>query len=173
MHDPRYDWCYLTDPDPGIGARQLQWPRGKVLGGSSALNGLLYVRGQPQDYDRWSEPGNAGWSFEDVLPYFKKSEDNERGSDDYHAVGGPQKVSDLRLRRPIAEHFIEAARECGIPLNGDFNGLNQEGVGYFQQTAYRGFRWSIARSFLRPVRHRDNLKVLTPAQATGLHFDGR
>jgi len=173
MHNPRFDWCYITDPDPGIADRQLQWPRGKVLGGSSALNGLLYIRGQPQDYDRWAELGNAGWSFEDVLPYFKKSEDNERGSDDYHAVGGPQKVSDLRLRRPIAEHFIEAARECGIPLNEDFNGLNQEGVGYFQQTAYRGLRWSTAKSFLRPARHRSNLKVITHAQVTALIMDGK
>ncbi len=154
MHDPRYDWCYLTDPDPGIGDRQLQWPRGKVLGGSSALNGLLYVRGQPQDYDRWAELGNTGWSFDDVLPYFKKSEDNERGVDQFHAVGGPQKVSDLRLRRPIAEHFVQAATECGIPLNEDYNGASQEGVGYFQQTAYRGLRWSTAKGFLRPARKR-------------------
>ncbi len=173
MHNPAFDWCYLTEPDPGIAGRQLQWPRGKVLGGSSALNGLLYVRGQPEDYDRWAELGNPGWAYADVLPYFKKSEDNERGADAYHGVGGPQKVSDLRLRRPIAEYFIQAATEIGIPRNDDYNGASQEGVGYFQQTAYRGFRWSTAKSFLRPARGRSNLKVLTNAQVTRLRLDGK
>jgi choline dehydrogenase len=165
MHNPAYDWCYHTEPDPGIADRCLQWPRGKVLGGSSALNGLLYVRGQPADYDRWAELGNPGWSYADVLPYFRKSEDNSRGADQYHGVGGPQKITDLRLRRPIAEHFIAAATEIGIPFNEDYNGAEQEGVGYFQQTAYRGFRWSTAKSFLRQAKNRPNLKVLTCAQA--------
>jgi choline dehydrogenase len=173
MHNPAFDWCYLTEPDPGIAGRRLQWPRGKVLGGSSALNGLLYVRGQSADYDRWAELGNPGWSFEDVLPYFKKSEDNQRGADHYHGVGGPQKVSDLRLRRPIAEHFIQAATEIGIPFNEDYNGEEQEGVGYFQQTAYNGFRWSTAKSFLRPAKSRSNLTVLTRAQVTRLVMDGK
>jgi choline dehydrogenase len=173
MHDPAYDWCYLTEPDPGIADRRLQWPRGKVLGGSSALNGLLYVRGQAEDYDRWAELGNPGWRFDDVLPYFKKSEDNSRGPDEYHGVGGPQKVSDLRLRRPIAEHFIKAATEIGIPFNEDYNGATQEGVAYFQQTAYQGFRWSTAKSFLRPAKGRPNLKIITNAQATGLVLDGK
>jgi choline dehydrogenase len=172
MHDPNLDWCYKTEPDPGIAGRSLQWPRGKVLGGSSSLNGLLYVRGQPEDYDRWAALGNNGWSFDEVLPYFKKSEDNERGSDEFHGVGGPQKVSDLRLRRPIAEHFIRAATEIGIPFNQDCNGVSQEGVGYFQQTASNGFRWSSAKSFLRPVKHRSNLKILTNAQVTRLLMDG-
>ncbi|MCP4387777.1 MAG: choline dehydrogenase [Gammaproteobacteria bacterium] len=173
MHNPAYDWCYLTEPDPGIAERCLQWPRGKVLGGSSALNGLLYVRGQPEDYDRWVELGNPGWSYDEVLPYFKKSEDNSRGADQFHGVGGPQKVSDLRLRRPIAEHFIQAATEIGIPFNEDYNGSEQEGVGYFQQTAYQGFRWSTARSFLRPAKNRPNLKVATRAQVTSLMMEGK
>ena len=173
MHNPGFDWCYLTEPDPGIAGRRLQWPRGKVLGGSSALNGLLYVRGQPEDYNRWAELGNPGWSFREVLPYFKKSEDNDRGADEFHGVGGLQKVSDLRLRRPIAEHFIQAATEIGIPFNEDYNGAEQEGVGYFQQTAYRGFRWSTAKSFLRPAKKRPNLRVLTNAQATGLILEGK
>ena len=160
MHNPATDWCYLTEPDPGIAGRRLQWPRGKVLGGSSSLNGLLYVRGQPEDYDRWAALGNPGWSFQEVLPYLKKSEDQERGADQYHGVGGPLKVSDLRLRRPIAEYFIQAATQVGIPLNHDYNGERQQGVGYFQQTAHKGFRWSTAKGFLRPARKRSNLTVM-------------
>lgn len=172
MHNPATDWCYKTEPDIGIACRSLQWPRGKVLGGSSSLNGLLYVRGQHADYDRWAALGNQGWSYRDVLPYFKKSEDQERGANAYHGVGGPLKVSDLRLRRPIADYFIEAATQCGIPRNDDCNGAEQEGVGYFQQTAYKGFRWSTAKGFLRPARKRPNLTVLTRAQTTRVLFDG-
>jgi choline dehydrogenase len=173
MHNPRTDWCYLTEPDDGIDGRQLQWPRGKVLGGSSSLNGLLYVRGQHEDYDRWAELGNEGWAFKDVLPYFKKSEDQEHGASPYHGVGGPLKVSDLRLRRPIAEHFIEGAKEIGIPLNEDYNGAVQEGVNYFQQTAHKGFRWSTAKGFLRPASKRPNLRVETKAQITRVLFEGK
>ena len=173
MHNPKYDWCYVTEPDPGIDGRQLQWPRGKVLGGSSSLNGLLYVRGQREDYDRWARLGNTGWSYEEVLPYFKKSEDQQRGADEYHGVGGPLKVSDLRLRRPIADCFIAAAEEVGIPRNADYNGASQEGVGYFQQTAYKGFRWSTAKAFLRPARKRPNLIVETHAQTTRVLFEGK
>jgi choline dehydrogenase len=172
MHNPKTDWCYLTEPDEGIASRRLQWPRGKVLGGSSSLNGLLYVRGQPQDYDRWASLGNAGWSFDDVLPYFKRSEDQERGADAYHGVGGPLKVSDLRLRRPIADYFIEAATQVGIPFNEDYNGARQEGVAYFQQTAHKGFRWSTAKGFLRPAAKRSNMTVLTKAHTTRVLFAG-
>ena len=143
-----------------------------MLGGSSSLNGLIYVRGQAEDYDHWAALGNRGWSYAEVLPYFRKSEDQQRGADAYHGIGGPQKVSDLRLRRSIAEKFIEAARSIGIPANDDCNGERQEGVGYFQQTAYKGFRWSTAKSFLRPVRHRSNLKIQTGAQVTRILFDG-
>jgi choline dehydrogenase len=173
MHDPRYDWCYLTDPDPGIAGRRLQWPRGKVLGGSSALNGLLYVRGQREDYDRWRELGNPGWGYDDVLPYFIRSEDFERGPGPYHGVGGPLKISDLRLRREIAERFIEGAVEIGISRNDDYNGATQEGVAYFQQTAYKGFRWSTAKGFLRPARRRANLEVAVRAHARKVLFEGR
>ena len=173
MHNPKLDWCYVTEPDEGIANRQLQWPRGKVLGGSSSLNGLLYVRGQRQDYDRWFELGNKGWSYAEVLPYFKKSEDQERGADEYHGVGGLLKVSDLRLRRPIAEHFIAGAKDIGIPFNEDCNGATQEGVGYFQQNAYQGFRWSSAKGFLRPARSRQNLIVMINAQTTRVLFKGK
>ena len=173
MHNPATDWCYITEPDKGINNRQLQWPRGKVLGGSSSLNGLLYVRGQAEDYDRWVELGNAGWSYKEVLPYFKKSEDQQRGEDDYHGTGGPQKVSDLRLRRSIADYFIKAANDIGIPSNPDYNGAEQEGVGYFQQTAHKGFRWSTAKGFLRPAKKRKNLTVITRAHVTKLLFEGK
>ena len=164
MHNPKFDWCYKTDPDPGIDNRSLQWPRGKVLGGSSSINGLLYVRGQHQDYDRWAELGNRGWDFDSVLPYFKKSEDQSRGENKYHGTGGPLKVSDLRLRRSIADHFIAGASECQIPLNDDYNGAQQEGIGYFQQTAHNGFRCSSAKAFLKPARKRSNLRIITNAQ---------
>lgn len=173
MHDPKLDWCYLTEPDPGIANRQLQWPRGKVLGGSSSLNGLLYIRGQRQDYDRWADLGNKGWTYDEVLPYFRKSEDQQRGANQFHGVGGPQKVSDLRLNRPIADHFVKAAQEIGIPFNDDPNGAEQEGVSYFQQTAHKGLRWSTARGFLKPARRRPNLKIETRAQTTRVLFDGR
>ena len=171
MHNPATDWCYMTESDKGIDGRKLQWPRGKVLGGSSSLNGLLYVRGQKEDYDRWEALGNKGWSYKDVLPYFKKSEDQERGADDYHGIGGLLKVSDLRLRRPIADMFIKAAEQIGIPFNKDYNGAEQEGVGYFQQTAHQGFRWSTAKGFLKPARSRSNLTVLTHAHTSKVIFD--
>ena len=172
MHDPRLDWCYRTEPDDNVAGRRIDWPRGKVLGGSSSLNGLLYVRGQREDYDRWAELGNRGWRYADVLRYFRKSEDQERGADAYHGVGGPLKVSDLRLRRPIADHFIAAAQEVGIPFNHDYNGATQEGVGYFQQTAHKGFRWSTAKGFLRPARTRVNLRIETHAQIQRVLFEG-
>ncbi len=173
MHNPKFDWCYMTDNDPGIANRQLQWPRGKVLGGSSAINGLLYVRGQHQDYDRWAELGNRGWDYESVLPYFKKSEDQSRGANQFHGSGGPLKVSDLRLRRPIADHFIAGASECQIPVNDDYNGATQEGISYFQQTAHNGFRWSTAKGFLRPAKKRSNLTVITNAHTCRVIFEDR
>ena len=173
MHNPELDWCYKTEPDENVAGRQIQWPRGKVLGGSSSLNGLLYVRGQREDYDRWADLGNDGWRFDEVLPYFKKSEDQERGASEFHGVGGPLKVSDLRLRRPIADHFIAAAQDIGIPFNEDYNGATQEGVGYFQQTAHKGFRWSTAKGFLKPARKRPNLAVETHAQTTRILFNGK
>ncbi len=173
MHKPATDWCYKTEPDSGINDRQLQWPRGKVLGGSSSLNGLLYVRGQAEDYDRWEKLGNKGWSFKEVLPYFKKSEDQTRGANEYHGVGGLLKESDLRLRRPIAEHFINASTQIGIPFNHDYNGKNQEGVGYFQQTCFKGIRWSTAKGFLRPARKRPNLTVMTKAHTNCLVIENK
>ncbi|MBY6108930.1 choline dehydrogenase [Halomonas sp. DP1Y21-3] len=173
MHNPATDWCYLTDPDEGIDGRRLQWPRGKVLGGSSSLNGLLYIRGQREDYDDWAQLGNDGWDYDSVLPYFKKSECQERGADDYHGADGPLKVSDLRLRREIAERFIEAAKASGIPENRDVNGASQEGVGYFQQTSYKGFRCSTAKAFLRPALKRSNLTLVKRAHCQRLLLEGK
>ncbi|WP_423910919.1 GMC family oxidoreductase [Candidatus Spongiihabitans sp.] len=168
MHDPRFDWCYVTEPDPGLNGRRIKWPRGKVLGGSSSLNGLLYVRGQAEDYDGWAAAGNPGWSFHDVLPFFKKSEDQERGEDEFHGVGGPQKVSDIRIRRKITDAFIAAAVQAGVPPNNDVNGDVQEGVGYFQLTSDRGRRCSTAVGYLRPALKRANLTVKTNAHVTRL-----
>ncbi len=173
MHNPAVDWCYETEPDPGLNGRRLKWPRGKVLGGSSSLNGLLYVRGHPEDYNDWAATGNPGWSWADVFPYFLKSEDQERGADDYHATGGPLEVSDIRIRRRISDAFMEAAVEAGIPRNDDLNGACQEGVGYFQLTARGGKRCSAAKAFLKPAKSRTNLDVVTAAHVTGLLCAGK
>ena len=173
MHNPRTDWCYVTEPDPGLNGRTLQWPRGKVLGGSSSINGLLYVRGQAEDYDQWRQFGNAGWSFDDVLPFFKRSEDQERGGDDFHGEGGPLSVSNMRVTRDVCDAFIAGASEIGIPERDDFNGPEQEGAGYFQLTARNGFRCSSAVAYLRPAKKRRNLTVITRAHVRRVVFDGR
>ncbi|WP_417227188.1 GMC family oxidoreductase [Amphritea sp.] len=173
MHNPKTDWCYMTEPDPGINNRQLQWPRGKVLGGSSSLNGLLYVRGQREDYDNWAALGNQGWSYDEVLPYFKKSENQERGANQYHGVDGPLAVSNIRIKREICDKFIAAAEQVGIPRNEDSNGETQEGVGYFQLTINRnGTRCSTAVGFLRPALKRTNLTAKTKAQVDRIEFEG-
>ncbi len=161
MHNPKTDWCYQTEPDPGLNGRSIKWPRGKVLGGSSSINGLLYVRGQAQDYDDWANSGNPGWSFQDMLPYFKKCEHQERGTDEYHGTGGNLKVSDMRLKRGIGEAFIQGAVEIGIPRTDDFNSQDQRGAGYYQLTAWKGRRCSSAAGYLKPVRNRRNLTVIT------------
>lgn len=173
MHNPTVDWCYRTEPDPGLNGRSLDWPRGKVLGGSSSLNGLLYVRGQPADYDRWRQMGNPGWGWDDVLPLFKRAEDQERGEDDYHGSGGPLAVSDMRLRRPICDAWVAAAQNAGYAYNNDYNGKDQEGVGYFQLTAKNGRRCSSAVAYLKPVKHRPNLTVVTKAKTSRILFDGQ
>ena len=171
--DRRFNWCYMTEPQPGCHGRNVVAPRGRVLGGSSSINGLIYIRGQAQDFDHWRQLGNAGWSAEEVLPYFRKSEDNERGADEWHGAGGPLGVSDLRDRHPVAEAYVEAAQQCGYPGNADFNGAAQEGAGFYQTTTRRGVRCSTAVAFLAPVRNRNNLKVVPEALATRILFDGR
>jgi len=167
------NWMYQTEPEPGLDGRQVFQPRGKVLGGSSSINGLLYVRGQHEDYDRWRQRGNIGWGFDDVLPYFKKAENQTRGADDYHGIGGPLSVSDWRHADPLSEAFVKAAVEAGIPFNPDFNGATQEGTGFFQTTTRRGRRASSAFSYLRPAKGRGNLHIETSALAQRLVFEGR
>src|SRR6184192_4617472 len=129
--NPKVNWLYASEPEPELDNRRIIQPRGKVLGGSSSINGLLYIRGQAEDFDHWRQLGNAGWSFDDVLPYFRKAEDNERGADDFHGAGGPLGVSDVRDEHPLAKAFVEAAVEAGYPRNDDFNGAGQEGAGYY------------------------------------------
>jgi choline dehydrogenase len=168
MYHPTLSWNFMTEPEPNLDNRKLIWPRGRVLGGSSSLNGLIYIRGQKEDYDHWRQLGCTGWSFDDVLPYFKLSEDNERGADALHGKGGPLAVSDLRHKDPLVKIFIEAAVQAGIPHNPDFNGPVQEGVGSPQTTTRNGLRWSTARAYLKPARSRPNLAVITHAQSTGI-----
>jgi len=159
------NWMYQTEPEPGLNGRQVFQPRGKVLGGSSSINGLLYVRGQHEDYDRWRQRGNVGWGYDDVLPYFKKAENQTRGADEYHGAGGPLSVSDWRHADPLSEAFVKAAVEAGIPFNADFNGATQEGAGFFQTTTQRGRRASSAFCYLRPAQRRGNLHIETSALA--------
>ena len=173
IHNPTVDWCYKTEPDPGLNGRQIEWPRGKVLGGSSSLNGLLYVRGQPQDYDRWRQMGNEGWAWDDVLPLFKRAENNERGADEFHGDQGPLSVSNMRIQRPITDAWVAAAQAAGCRFNPDYNGADQEGVGFFQLTARNGRRCSSAVAYLNPVRARDNLQIVTHAQVDRIMLDGR
>ena len=166
------NWMYQTEPEPGLNGRNVFQPRGKVLGGSSSINGLLYVRGQHEDYDRWRQHGNLGWGFDDVLPYFKKAEDQTRGGDDFHGVGGPLPVSDWRHADPLSAAFVDAAAEVGFPKNSDFNGATQEGAGFFQTTTKGGRRASAAVAYLRPAKARPNLHVETSALAERVLFEG-
>ena len=167
------DWNYSTEPEPHLNGRRLYWPRGKVLGGSSSMNAMIYIRGNPADYDRWRDLGNAGWGYADVLPYFKRAENQQRGASEFHGVGGPLDVCDLRHRHPLARAFVAAAEEAGFARNDDFNGASQEGAGFYQVTQRRGRRWSAADAYLRPVLHRNNLKIETRAQASEIFIEKR
>ncbi|MFK7877223.1 MAG: GMC family oxidoreductase [Paracoccaceae bacterium] len=173
IHNPAVDWCYKTEPDPGLNGRSIEWPRGKVLGGSSSLNGLLYVRGQPQDYDRWAQMGNRGWSWDDVLPLFKRSEQNERGADNFHGDEGNLSVSNMRIQRPITDAWVAAAQTAGYKFNPDYNGADQEGVGFFQLTARNGRRCSSAVAFLNPAKKRENLTIITHAQVEKIEIEDK
>ena len=171
--DPSVNWCYETEPDAGAGGRKIYWPRGKVLGGSSSINGMVYIRGQHEDFDLWRQMGCAGWSAQDVLPYFKRAEHQTRGSDDWHSTGGPLAVSDVPDHHEICEAFIRACNGLGFPTNADFNGEKQDGVGYHQTTTLNGKRCSTAVGYLKPAMQRRNLRVVTGATAERIVFDGR
>src|SRR6516164_3511914 len=171
--DRKVNWLYSSEPEAELDNRQIIQPRGKVLGGSSSINGLLYIRGQPADFDHWRQLGNYGWSFEDVLPYFRRAEDQARGEDALHGVGGPLAVSDVCEPHPLCEAFIAAAQQAGFPRNDDFNGPSQEGAGYFQLTARKGRRCSTAVGYLRQARRRANLAIVPRALASRILFEGR
>jgi choline dehydrogenase-like flavoprotein len=167
------NWGFETVPQPGLNGRRGYQPRGKVLGGSSSVNAMIYARGHRSDYDRWAAEGNAGWSWDEVLPYFRKSEHNERGADAFHGGEGPLNVMDLRSPNRFGPVFVEAAKQAGFPENRDFNGAEQEGVGMYQVTHKDGERFSAAKAYLAPNRHRKNLHVVTGAHATRVLLEGR
>jgi choline dehydrogenase len=173
MWSDSVNWRFYTDADPNMNGRRIYWPRGKTLGGSSSINGLIYIRGQRQDYDQWEALGNRGWAWDSVLPYFVKSEGNQRGASEFHGGGGPLKVSDIGARDPLIDAFIAGAEEIGVPHTDDFNGPTQEGAGYFQLTTWKGWRCSTAKAYLGPARHRANLRIETGAFASGVIMDGR
>ncbi|MEO1397630.1 MAG: GMC family oxidoreductase N-terminal domain-containing protein [Pseudomonadota bacterium] len=172
MGNPRTDWSYTTEPDPGLNGRAIKWPRGRVLGGSSSINGLLYVRGQKEDYETWRQQGNLGWGWDDVLPCFKRSECWEDGENEMRGGHGPLKVSKTRLTRGAVEAWIAAAQNAGYPYNEDYNGESQEGVGHFQLTAHQGRRWSSAKAYITPLKGHPKLTVLTGLLTQKVVFKG-
>ena len=171
--NPRTDWMMKTEAEAGLNGRSLVYPRGRILGGCSSINGMIYMRGQSRDYDHWRQLGNTGWGWDDVLPYFMRSEDNAAGADDLHGEGGEWRVESQRLSWEILDAFHDACLSAGIPATDDFNRGNNEGVGYFKVNQRRGLRWSSATAFLKPALKRRNLKVLTNAQVDSLQMDGR
>ena len=171
MHNPKTDWCFKTEPDETMENVSIPYPRGKTLGGSSSINGLLYIRGQEQDYDLWRQLGNKGWSWREVLPYFIKAEDQERGQSEYHGQGGPLSVSDQRIKLDILEVFQNAASEVGIPKVDDFNKGDNFGCGYFQVTERNGLRCSAAVGYLNPVKNNKNLKIETKCHVQKINFE--
>ena len=172
MFHPVLNWGFYTEPDPGMNGRRVYWPRGRTLGGSSAINGLISIRGQHEDYDDWAAQGNPGWAWADVLPWFRRLEHNVRGESEYHGAEGPLWSSDIGSAHPLVEAMITGCGELGIPRNDDFNGARQEGAGYYQLTTRRGRRCSTAVAYLRPARNRPNLRVETGAHATAVLFEG-
>jgi choline dehydrogenase len=174
FYDRRINWAYTTLPDPGLGGRADYWPRGKVVGGSSAINAMVWIRGDRLDYEDWKAAGNPGWGWEDVLPYFKRIEDNAAGADAYRATGGRVHVADLSDRvHPLAARFVRASQQAGLAFNADFNGASQEGVGIYQTNTKGGWRVSAAKAFLKPAMRRANVTVLTRTHATRVIFEGR
>lgn len=173
MGNPKTDWCYKTEAEPGLNGRALNYPRGKLLGGCSSINGMIYMRGQAQDYNQWRQFGNVGWAWDDVLPYFKKSERHYGGADKFHNIEGELYVQEQRLSWPILDSVQEAAEELGIPRTNDFNTGENTGSGYFPVNQKDGVRWNSRKAFLDPVKNRSNLTVVTHAQVEKLLFNGK
>lgn len=173
FYDPRVNWNFRAEPDEGLAGNADHWPRGKLLGGSSSINAMVWIRGAREDYDEWRDMGNPGWGFDDVLPAFKAIEHNERGADAWRGAHGPVHVTDpTRLMHPLTKLYLQAAVQAGLPLNADFNGAAQEGAGIYQLTTRNGRRMSAARAFLRPAMKRANVRVLLNALATRVRFEG-
>ena len=173
MHNPETDWCFNTEKEPNCDNREMVYPRGKTLGGSSSINGMLYIRGQSNDYDYWRQLGNVGWSWSDVLPYFKKSEDFQSGENEFHGSGGPIKVEKIRATFKVLDLFLEAAEEFGYKKTDDFNNGNNEGMGYFPFTVKNGLRCSTAVGYLNPIKKRKNLKIVTKAHIKNIEFENK
>ncbi|WP_322885092.1 GMC family oxidoreductase N-terminal domain-containing protein [Sinorhizobium medicae] len=173
INNPRTDWCFTTAAEEGLNGRSLGYPRGKVLGGCSSINGMIYMRGQARDYDLWRQLGCAGWSWNDVLPLFRKCEDHHRGADEMHGAGGEWRVEKARVRWAVLDAFQKAATEAGIPETDDFNRGTNEGSGYFDVNQRSGIRWNTAKAFLRPAMRRRNLTILTKAHVRRLVLDDR
>ena len=173
MWDPKVNWKFETEPDPGMNHRQIYWPRGKTLGGSSSINGLIFIRGQKEDYDGWKDLGNIGWGWDDVLPYFKKAEGNDRLGEPLHSQSGPLKASSIPKKHPLVEAFIQAANALNVPTTDDFNNLVQEGVGYYQLTTHKGFRCSTAVAYLKPAKKRPNLHIWTNSYVCKVIFENK
>ncbi|MDE0036392.1 MAG: GMC family oxidoreductase N-terminal domain-containing protein [Gammaproteobacteria bacterium] len=171
--NPRTDWCYRTEPEAGLNGRSIGYARGKVLGGCSSINAMIYMRGQASDYDHWAQLGNRGWSWEDVLPVFRRSEDYQHGANEYHGAGGELRVEERRVNWEILDAWRDAAQQCGIPKINEFNRGDNFGCAYFQVNQRRGRRWSATQAFLRPALRRPNLDVMTNAQVHRIEFDGR
>jgi choline dehydrogenase len=171
--NPRTDWCYRTQADPGINNRSLGYPRGRVLGGSSSINGMIYMRGQAADYDGWASLGNPGWGWQDVLPVFKFVEDHHAGDSEFHGGSGTWRVERQRLSWQVLDAFRQAAAQAQIPSIDDFNRGDNEGCAYFEVNQRRGVRWNAAKAFLHPIAHRRNLTVMTDAQVQQIIFAGR
>jgi len=178
MHNPKVDWCFHTEKDESMNNRSIRYPRGKTLGGSSSINGLLWIRGQSNDYDNWRQMGNSGWGWNDVLPYFLKSENNELGKSEFHNDSGPIMVSNKKINLKMLDEFQNAAEECGIPKTNDFNTGDNTGIGFFQFTTNHNksllkLRCSAAKGYLNPVKKRNNLKIITEAHVQKINFDGK
>ena len=173
MFHKTVNWGFYTDPDPNMLDRRIYWPRGRTLGGCSAINGLIYVRGQRQDYDHWAALGNPGWGWDECLPYFRKLENNDLGEGPTHGTAGPLNATSIDSRHPLVDAFIEAGQRLGVPYREDFNTGEQEGAGYYQLTTRKGWRCSTAVAYLRPARGRPNLRIETDAHATAILFEGR